>query len=240
MFIRGVLPFGVQIMDTESQENIYESLETLKEADEYYKWLLSRVRPFVHGKVLEIGAGIGSFAKWARLAGKEYHVSDADPALVQRLEKDYPTAFQWDLYKPFPRNDLYDTIIILNVIEHLEDDLTALKHIHERLVPGGHLIVMVPAMQFLYGSLDQAFGHFRRYKKNTMKNVATRASFKILKSEYVNVIGMLGWFLYGRILKTNHLPQKLCSHFNLVIPLLKLERPIAQMMGLSLILVAQK
>ncbi len=227
-------------MDQESQENIYESLETLKDADEYYEWLFSKVQPFVRGKVLEIGSGIGNFAKWARSHGTEYHVSDADPALVNRLSADFPHAFQWDLYQPFPRTDLYDTIIILNVIEHLEDDLDAVRKIHERLVPGGHLIVMVPAMQFLFGSLDRAFGHFRRYTKSTMGGIIEKASFKILKSEYVNVIGMLGWFLYGRILKTDRLPQKLCSHFNLVIPLLKLERPVASFTGLSLILVAKK
>jgi predicted SAM-dependent methyltransferase len=133
-----------------------------------------------------------------------------------------------------------DTIIILNVIEHLQDDLAAVKEIYETLVPGGHLIVMVPAMQFLYGSLDRAFGHFRRYTKETMGSIIRKASFKIMKSEYVNVIGMFGWFLYGRILKADRLPQKLCSHFNLVIPLLKIERPVAYFTGLSLILVAQK
>lgn len=227
-------------MDQESQEHIYESLETLKDADEYYQWLFSRVQPFVRGKVLEIGSGIGNFAKWARNHGTEYHVSDADPALVKRLSDDFPHAFQWDLYEAFPRSDSYDTIIILNVIEHLEDDLKAVRKIHERLLPGGCLIVMVPAMQFLYGSLDRAFGHFRRYTKSTMGNIIEKASFKILKSEYVNVIGMFGWFLYGRILKADRLPQKLCSHFNLVIPLLKLERPVARFTGLSLILVAQK
>jgi 2-polyprenyl-3-methyl-5-hydroxy-6-metoxy-1,4-benzoquinol methylase len=227
-------------MDQESQENIYESLETLKEADEYYKWLFSRVKPFVEGKVLEIGSGIGNFAKWASNSGSEYHVSDADPALVERLKADFPTAFQWDLYQPFPRTDFYNTIIILNVIEHLENDLEAVKQIHERLLPGGHLIVMVPAMQFLYGSLDQAFGHFRRYTKRTMGDILKKASFKIVKQEYVNVIGMLGWFAYGKILKRKQLPQKLCSHFNLVIPLLRLERPVAYFTGLSLIIVGQK
>jgi SAM-dependent methyltransferase len=227
-------------MDQESQESIYESLETLKEADEYYRWLFSRVEPFIKGKVLEIGSGIGNFAKWAKSSGTEYQVSDTDPFLVDRLQADFPIAFQWDIYQPFPRHDLYDTIIILNVIEHLEDDLDALKKIHERLLPGGNLIVMVPAMQFLYGSLDRAFGHFRRYTKTTMGRVMEKASFNITKSEYVNVIGMFGWFVYGKILRTDHLPQKLCSHFNLVIPLLKLEKPVAYFTGLSLILVGQK
>ncbi len=227
-------------MDQESQANIYESLETLKEADQYYLWLCSRVVRFIKGKVLEIGSGIGSFAKWGRKSASEYHVSDADPVLVERLKEDFPVAFAWDLYQPFPRSDIYDTIIILNVIEHLENDLEAVKTIHERLVPGGHLVVMVPAMPFLYGSMDRAFGHFRRYTRSSMERVLRKASFKVLKSEYVNVIGMAGWYLYGKILKRNQLPQKLTSRFNLVVPLLKLERPVAFFTGLSLIVVGQK
>jgi hypothetical protein len=95
-------------MDQETQENIYESLETLKEADEYYQWLFSRVKPFVRGKALEIGSGIGNFAKWAKSSSSEYHVSDADPALVKVLEKDFPVAFEWNIYEPFPRKDRYD------------------------------------------------------------------------------------------------------------------------------------
>jgi SAM-dependent methyltransferase len=227
-------------MDQETQHAIYESLETLSKADEYYKWLYSRVRGFVRGKTLEIGAGIGNFAKWAKNSATEYHVTDGDPILVQKLAEEFPRAFQWDLYQPFPGNDLYDSVVILNVVEHLENDFEALRILHQRLVPGGHLIVMVPAMQFLYGSMDRSFGHYRRYTKRHMKELCERVSFEVLKEFYVNVIGMAGWFLYGKILKKENLPERLCSRFNLVLPLLYLERPIAYFTGLSLICIARK
>jgi len=227
-------------MDATTQEAIYESLETLSNADQYYRWLHSRVKSFIRGKVLEIGSGIGNFAQWGKTSATEYHLSDADPRLVQRLSTDFGNAFQWNLYEPFPGKDVYDTVVILNVIEHLEDDMRAIQAIYERLVPGGNVIIMVPAMQFLYGSMDRAFGHFRRYTKKTLCELVQRARFTVRKKEYVNVIGMLGWFVYGRILNRENLPQQLCSRFNLVLPLLYLEGPIASLVGLSLILIAQK
>lgn len=227
-------------LQQETQEAIYESLETLSQAGEYYRWLCSRVRPFIRGKVLEIGAGIGNFAQWASEFSSEYHPTDVDARLFAKLRERFPHAFQWNLFDPFPRNDLYDTVIILNVIEHLKDDLGALKSLRNRLAPGGHIIVMVPAMNFLYGSLDRSFGHYRRYNKKMMRDLYRETPFDLVKDEYVNVVGMFGWFLYGKIFKHQNLPQQLCSRFDLVLPLLKLERPVAAFAGLSLISVGRK
>ncbi len=223
-----------------SQEAIYESLETLGQADEYYKWIAFRLRPYLKGKVLEIGAGSGNFSRSAREWASEYHVSEGDPRLVTMLEREFEHAFRWDVYHPFPTSGLYDTVVTINVVEHLKDDLHAVKAMIERLKPGGCLVILVPAMKFLYGSMDRSFGHFRRYTKQSMKDLMKDVPLAIEKMEYVNVIGMAGWFLYGRILKRDHLPQHLCSRFNLVVPLLKLERPLAHFMGLSLITIARK
>jgi 2-polyprenyl-3-methyl-5-hydroxy-6-metoxy-1,4-benzoquinol methylase len=227
-------------MQAETQDAICESLETLSQAGPYYKWIADRVRPFIKGKALEIGAGIGNFAKWAESAASEYHVSESDPRLVQELAKNFNRVFQWDLYTPFPNDEKYDTIVILNVVEHLKEDQEALHRIHARLNPGGHLILLVPAMPFLFGSLDESFGHYRRYTKKSISRIVRGASLEIIRSEYVNVIGMAGWFLYGKIFKVRRLPEALCGRFHLTLPLLKIERPIAHFMGLSVIVIARK
>ena len=227
-------------MDLTTQESIYVSFETLSQADAYYRWLANRVRPYIRGKTLEIGAGIGNFGKWLKDAAAEYHASDVDPRLLPQLQENFEHAFLWDVYQPFPRTDLYDVIISINVVEHLSNDTAALQALRERLNPDGIMIVIVPAMNFLFGTLDESFGHFRRYTKQKMTALLEQLSFKILKREYVNVIGMAGWFIYGKILRRNKLPHELCSHFNVLVPLLKLERPIAHFMGLSLLVVAQK
>jgi len=227
-------------MQADTQEAIFESLETLSQAGDYYKWLASRMRPFIRGKALEIGAGIGNFARWARESADEYHVSDIDQRLAQKLTGEFDRVLCWDIFTPFPDDEQYDTVIILNVVEHLEDDEKALQCLHARIRPGGHLVLMVPAMRFLFGTMDESFGHFRRYTKGSISRLIKTAGFSMMKCEYVNVIGMFGWFLYGRILKRKNLPQQLCGRFNLVIPLLKLERPLAYFMGLSVIAIAKK
>lgn len=227
-------------MQTETQDAICESLETLSQAGPYYKWLAARVQPYLKGKVLEIGAGIGNFAQWARESAPEYHVSDNDPRLVQELSREFPKAVCWDLFSPYPNDETFDTIVILNVVEHLKEDQQALYKVNERLKTGGHLILMVPAMNFLYGSLDVSFGHYRRYTKKSITRIIRNAGFQIIDSRYVNVVGMAGWFVYGKLLKARKLPEQLCSRFHLVLPLLTLERPIAYFMGLSVIVVAKK
>ena len=227
-------------MQHETQDAICESLETLSQAGPYYQWLTSRVGPYIKGKALEIGAGIGNFARWARAFSSDYHVSDNDPRLVRELSQEFSHAVCWDLFTPYPGNETFDTIVILNVVEHLEDDQEALRRIHSRLNPGGHLILMVPAMNFLYGSLDQSFGHYRRYTKKSISKVIQQADFHLIKTEYLNVVGMAGWFVYGKLLKARKLPQQLCSRFHLMLPLLKLERPVAYFMGLSVLAIARK
>jgi SAM-dependent methyltransferase len=229
-----------EYLNVETQHAIYESLETLSQTPKYYRWLCSRVQPYIRGKTLELGAGIGNFGQWARLFATEYHATDVDPVLVDRLKQDFPKAFRWDLFEPFPGDDLYDTVIILNVIEHLKDDTGAMEALFNRLQPGGHLIVMVPAMHFLYGSLDRAFGHYRRYHKNEMRRLMDHVNLHVVREMYLNVAGMFGWYLYGKILKHEQLPQQLCSRFNLVLPLLKIELPLAHFAGLSLITVGRK
>jgi 2-polyprenyl-3-methyl-5-hydroxy-6-metoxy-1,4-benzoquinol methylase len=229
-----------EYLNVETQHAIYKSLETLSQTPKYYRWLCSRVQPYIRGKTLELGAGIGNFAQWARTLATEYHATDVDPILVERLKQDFPKAFRWDLFEPFPGEDLYDTVIILNVIEHLQDDSGAMEALFNRLQPGGHLIVMVPAMHFLYGSLDRAFGHYRRYHKSEMLRLMEHVNLHVVRDMYLNVAGMFGWYLYGKILKHQQLPQQLCSRFNLVLPLLKIERPLAHFGGLSLITVGRK
>jgi SAM-dependent methyltransferase len=227
-------------MEPNGQDAIVESLETLSHAADYYQWLAKRMRPFIHGKVLEIGAGIGNFAQFAQESASQYHVSDIDPRLTQKLSERFQHVFCWNIFTPFPDDQTYDTVVILNVVEHLENDQKALECLKQRLKSGGHLVLMVPAMQFLYGSMDRSFGHFRRYTKRSISRLIASAGFKMQHCEYVNVVGMLGWYLYGKILKKKNLPTQLCSRFNLVVPLLNIERPLAHFMGLSVIAIAQK
>ena len=95
----------------------------------------------------------------------------------------------------------FDTVVCLNVLEHVKDDLRALSFMRTVLEPGGRLVLQVPAFQFLYGSVDRAIGHYRRYTRRDLALKMRQAGFEVEDSFYMNVIGMAGWFWNNRIMK---------------------------------------
>jgi SAM-dependent methyltransferase len=135
----------------------------------------------------------------------------------------------------------YDTIICLNILEHLKNDRKAIENMTSLLQPGGRLIILVPALNILYGSMDVSFGHYRRYSKKQLKLLIQAQDLEIIKFYYLNFLGLFGWFLNGRIFKKKELPEKQTKLFDKLVPFLGLtEKIIAPPLGQSLILVAQK
>ncbi len=228
-------------MYLQTRDTVHESLESLSQAEEYYRFVYSRLKEYISGRTLEAGAGTGNFARWARKSASEYCVSDVDPEYVEALRPEFKSAFVWNILDPFPaRDEHFDTIITFNVLEHVRDDMAALRILADQLVAGGHLIVLVPAHPFLFGSLDRAFGHYRRYNKKQMIDLCEAVPMRVIKSEYLNFVGLLGWLFYGKVLRTNRLPRRMLSYFDLFLPLLIMERPLRRFLGMSLLTVARK
>ena len=135
----------------------------------------------------------------------------------------------------------FDTAISLNVLEHIEDDLLALRHIWQLLRPGGRLVVIVPAHGWLYGTMDYSIGHYRRYNRQDMDHKIRAAGFRIESQKYMNVLGMLGWFANGRILRQDIPPSDQLKLFNLVVPLVRtVEHIVPPPFGLSLLSIARR
>jgi SAM-dependent methyltransferase len=135
----------------------------------------------------------------------------------------------------------FDTIICLNILEHLENDRVAVENMSSLLEPGGKLIILVPALKTLYGSIDISFEHLRRYNKKELKSLINGQNMEIVKFYYLNFLGLLGWFINGRILKKKELPEKQTKLFDELVPFLSFaEKIIIPPLGQSLILIAQK
>lgn len=128
------------------------------------------------------------------------------------------------------------------MLEHIEDDLRALSQMHALLIPRGRLVLLVPAFQFLYGSVDRALGHYRRYTRKDLLPTIQRAGFFIERSFYMNVVGMAGWFWNNRIIKRTEESGKQIGVFDRYIaPLAEFtERLVPPPAGLSLIAVGRK
>ena len=116
-----------------------------------------------------------------------------------------------------------NTIVCMNVLEHIEDDHTTLSDFARVLQPGGHLVLLVPSMKALYGTLDKHLNHFRRYSVEELRAAVTAAGFEIETLRFLNRPAVLGWWLSSRVLKRRVMPKGQLKAFKWVMPLLRLE-----------------
>ena len=135
----------------------------------------------------------------------------------------------------------FDTVIALNVLEHIGPEKEALRHIRQLLGPSGRFIVVVPALPWLYGSMDRSIGHYRRYTAQTLREHLEQAGFSIALLRYYNLPGVLGWWLNGRVLRQTVPPTGQLRLFNLLVPLVRaVERRLPMPLGLSLMAAAER
>jgi glycosyltransferase involved in cell wall biosynthesis len=186
-----------------------ETLHALAGAPKFNAWMADTIRPFLGQKVLEIGAGIGNLTRTLAKRRKHYVATDIDREHLARMA----TRFQHrhnleirycDLTDPGDFRELrdrMDTAICLNVLEHIAEDVAALRNIHSALEPGGRAIVLVPEGQSIYGTLDEAVGHYRRYSKEELKRKMEEAGFQVERILDFNRVSRPGWFVSGRWLK---------------------------------------
>jgi SAM-dependent methyltransferase len=143
------------------------------------------------------------------------------------------------------RNELIgfeiDTVLAMNVLEHVEDDIESIKTISDTIRPGGKIILICPAQTLLYNALDRSFGHYRRYDKRKIISLASTIQAKIIELRYFNPYGIMGWVFNGSVLKRGTLPRYQTKIFNSVIPLLKrIDYIISWPAGLSVLAVLEK
>ena len=165
----------------------------------YMDWMLSPFRPYIRGDVVEIGIGHGSYYESLHTVCN-YHGIDIDERSVAEAKRRFPEG-------RFARGDILqrgfldallpgkaDGIVSLNVLEHVEDDATAVKNLVDALKPGGHLMVNVPALMPLYNDMDRLAGHYRRYHLADFQRLLAPLPVKVEKLCYFNPIGGLGWW----------------------------------------------
>ncbi len=224
-----------------------ETLFRLSSVNKYYQIFFERIEPLLGKRVLEIGSGNGNFTRF--LMGRDMVVAtdlseNHIRTLKQRfVENERFKIRQFDVSKPLPeemKSFKIDTLICLNVLEHIEDDRNALTHMKEILAPGGKLILLVPCIKALYGSLDVGLDHYRRYTKKELESKIREVGFEIDQTFFYNMWGVPGWFLNSRILRRKVLPKFQLYFFTFLHPLVRMEKFIKTPFGLSVITIAHK
>lgn len=231
-----------------NEETIYfgKDLEAMSSAVNYTRWILEHFQPFLGKNVAEVGAGTGNFSRYLVDCGVErllaFEPSDnMYPILAQRFAGNSKIVTSKAYFDGGQHRNAFDSILYVNVLEHIEDDVAAMQGAHQALAPGGHILVFVPALQFLYSELDRQVGHFRRYSKKELVRVVSAAGFTIRKVRYFDLAGIIPWYIAFVLLKQTATSGNVSLYDKLVVPLMKrVEKIVPPCTGKNLLLVGKK
>jgi SAM-dependent methyltransferase len=235
--------------DADNEHEGYSALRTLEAgAPNYNAWLASAFARWAGQRVLEIGAGIGTIT--AHLARDRQLVTalEVDAFYVRRLKNRFRgqravepllgdvALADWQALA----ERKFDTIVLSNVLEHIADDAGAVRTFAKILAPGGRVIIFVPALPALFGALDQAVGHHRRYLPDTLRGVLENNGFAVEHLQWMNAVGIPGWYV-NKLLGRRALPPLQVRVYDAVAPLLaRAEARFTLPVGLSLLVVARR
>ena len=246
-------------MENAIEQKVSFELLSLSNALNYQQWILESVEPYLGKRILELGAGIGNLSR--RLPLREKLVlSETDDHLLEILRnrfKEVPDSrreiFKVDLMTNWQEQLStfdFDTIVSFNVMEHIEDDLRSFNDQIQMLKKSKaagpkHMIAFVPSHSWAYGSLDSEFLHFRRYnKRKVMRQLREAHPLVRFHSYHFNLVGLLGWFVNGRLFRKTTISDSTIKSFELLCPLLKdfdnfIHQKLKLPLGQSLIIVGE-
>jgi SAM-dependent methyltransferase len=234
-------PAQFQAADSE----LTTTLGTLDSATNYTNWVISLARPWIGGRILEVGAGHGTFSeRLARLG--DLVVSEPSPralaVLTDRLRARSDLQILHGDLASAAELGPYESVVLFNVLEHIEDDGDALQSVASALEPGGRVVILAPAFDCLYSRFDASVGHYRRYRIGGLSAKVEEAGMQVVHSCYVNSIGFVAWLLTAKVLGANPTRRHLAATYDqAVVPVLRaVERRVAPPFGQSVFLVGER
>lgn len=177
------------------------TLDVLEGAANYRDWILSLARPWLAGPILEVGAGQGTYTEHLLHVGEVHCVEPSDRGageLKRRYGHDPRVQVTHGLLADVDAEPSFGSAILINVLEHIDDDAAALRQLRDRLVPGGRVILWVPAFPLLYSPFDRAIGHHRRYRRVPLLQLVSAAGFTVERAHHANLIGWFTWLAVAR------------------------------------------
>ena len=223
------------------------TLQRMAEADHYNRWLVDRSRPYLGSRVLDLGAGIGTFTAMMSELADSIVALEPDPTFWPVLERRFganPAVEVLHLDAAGLAEGRvgqgFDSVVCFNVLEHIPDDRSTLVAMHDALRPGGVLLLLVPAHPALYGGIDRAVAHVRRYSRKPLGSLLREAGFEVSSMRHVNPVGAAGWLVTSRLVRRTDIPRGPLSLYDRLVPLLRALDRIDLRVGLSLWAVARR
>lgn len=230
-------------------------LEAMSEASNYHRWILGIFAPYLGRHLVEVGAGLGSFSELILRHHACETLSLVEPSgeMYQQLDvraRQLPTSPRVDTYHAnFPEaaplikaKHSLDSVIYVNVLEHIADDEVELDNIHKALSDYGRVFLFVPALSWLYGPFDERLGHLRRYTKSELEEKLQRTGFQTIVSTYFDLAGIAPWWIKYRLLKSATMqPGGVRFYDRYIVPVARrFESVIHPPIGKNVIVVAEK
>lgn len=224
------------------------TLRIMEGAGDYNRWLFDQCKPHLGQRILEAGSGTGNITKFCLDREQIVATDVADFYLTElsRLASNHKNVAvqKFDLLEESAARAIakqkLDTVLSMNVLEHIEDDQMALINLNRVLQPDGKLVLVVPAHNLLYSAMDKNLGHYRRYNLEGIEPLLKKAGFKLVEGRYLNMLGALGWFVNGKILRKKLIPSRQLRAFDLLVKFLAIEKVVKPPFGLSVLAVAKK
>lgn len=191
----------------EKMEGYYsQDLESLSDLPNYQQWIVDYFRPYIAGHCVEFGAGMGTISELLLPHLEKIDLVEPSPNLVPLLQNRFQDNETVRVFADTVENQVQNladqslnTIILVNVLEHIEGDVETLRHFCRILRPGGHLLLFVPALPFLFSNMDRVLCHYRRYLLKGLRHEVENAGFKLVRSRYFDLLGILPWFLVNTL-----------------------------------------
>ncbi|MDO8585556.1 MAG: methyltransferase [Armatimonadota bacterium] len=217
----------------------------------YLDWQLSILRGHIGDRILEIGCGIGCITKLLGerelILALDVENDVLDYARESLSDRDYCRFALLDITKCNDsqlaelRDHHFDTVVCINVLEHIQHDDAALRAMYDVLEPGGKLLLLVPAHPLLYGRYDAVDGHYRRYSKRGLQALVGKTGFQVRVFRFFNALGAIGWFVEYRILRREAHGSGSVRLMSRLMPWLRrFENVIPPIFGISIIAVCEK
>ncbi len=226
------------------------TLRRMASLQPYNRWLHERFAHYLGRRILEVGSGVGNQTRYFVDDREKIIASDVEPHYLRELVGRFGERRNVRIASySFPLTDRdraellsdeVDTIVCLNVLEHIQDDRATLKDFASVMPPGGRLVLLVPALKALYGTLDQHLDHYRRYSADELRAAVSAAGFHIDTLRFLNRPAVFGWWLSSRVLRRRVMPKSQLAAFRWVMPLLRLEEQSEPGFGLSLLVLARR
>lgn len=228
-----------------------KAIDSIKNASNFAKWSIYMVEKYIGNRILEIGGGIGTFTDFFTGSDKLI-TTEIDDTCFSKLSEKYNGNNHIDVIKGDITDDLFcknmmklniDTVVCFNVLEHIEDDTRAISNMGKCLTKEGHIILRVPAFNFLYSNLDKNVGHFRRYTKKSLSEKILANDLDIVELSYMDIVGFMAWFFLFKILRKESFAteDQIGMYDKFCVPIFsKIEKIIGYPFGLTLFAVCKK